>query len=98
MYGIMDDTPAAGSGIKPGDILLQVGKTVIHEPEDVVDASFFITAGDTVPITVMRGKEKLFFNVQAGFHPASQHPPLAAGITPNQRIPLKLDAAPKGGP
>ncbi len=98
MYGIMDDTPAAGSGIKPGDILLQVGKTVIHEPEDVVDASFFITAGDTVPITVMRGKEKLVFNVQAGFHPASQHPPLAAGITPNQGIPLKLDAAPKGGP
>ena len=34
----------------------------------------FITAGDTVPITVMRGKEKLTFDVQADFHPAAQHP------------------------
>jgi S1-C subfamily serine protease len=99
MNEIMDDTPAAGSGIKEGDILLQVGKTAVHEPEDVIDASFFITAGDTVPITVLRGKEKLIFNVQADFHPAGQHPPLAAGLTRKQVIPLKLQAAPlKGGP
>jgi serine protease Do len=100
MDEIMEDTPAASSGIKPGDILLQVGKTAIHEPEDVVDASFFITAGDTIPITVLRGQEKLVFNVQADFHPASRHPPLlAAPPTMSQMIPLKLEpASPKGGP
>jgi len=49
MTQIMEGTPAAGSGIKPGDILLQVGRKKVHEPEDVLDASFFITAGDTVP-------------------------------------------------
>src|SRR5215218_7962197 len=54
---IMPGTPAAESGAKPGDILLQVGNTPVHEPEDVIDASFFITAGDPVPITVMRGQE-----------------------------------------
>src|SRR6266511_5384748 len=27
--------------------------------EDVFDASFYITAGDTVPITVMRGDQKM---------------------------------------
>ena len=64
---IMPGTPAADSGAKPGDILLQVGKTKVHEPEDVIDASFFITAGDTVPITVMRGEEKMTFTVEAGF-------------------------------
>ena len=58
-----------GSGVKPGDILLQVGKTKVREPEDVIDASFFITAGDTVPITVLRGDEKLTFEVEADFHP-----------------------------
>src|SRR5216117_100687 len=52
MTQIMDGTPAATSGIKAGDILLQVGRKKVHEPEDVLDASFFITAGDTVPITV----------------------------------------------
>ena len=91
MTQIMDGTPAAGSGIKPGDILLQVGRKKVHEPEDVLDASFFITAGDSVPITVMRGNEKLTFNVQAELHPASQRPPLIASPT-NQAIPLKLDS------
>src|SRR5207248_9720743 len=58
MTEIMKDTPAYGSGIKSGDILLQVGKTKVRQPEDVIDASFFITAGDTVPITVVRGRDR----------------------------------------
>src|SRR6266481_1371724 len=69
----MEGTPAASSGIKAGDILLQVGRKKVHDPEDVLDASFFITAGDTVPITVIRANEKLTFNVQADFHPAAQN-------------------------
>ncbi len=73
---IMRGTPASDSGLKEGDVLLQVGKTPVHEPEDVKDASFFITAGDPVPITVMRGKEKMTFTIEAGFHPAAQHPPI----------------------
>src|SRR5256886_5785949 len=92
MTEIMTGTPAADCGAKAGDILLQVGRTQVCEPEDVLDASFFITAGDVVPITVMRGNEKLIFNVQADFHPASQRPPLIAAPTMNQAIPLKLDS------
>src|SRR5947209_10238056 len=57
MTQILEDTPAARSGIKPGDILLQVGRKKVTQPEDVLDASFFITAGDTVPITVVRGDQ-----------------------------------------
>ena len=75
---IMPGTPAADSGAKPGDILLQVGNTKVQEPEDVIDASFFITAGDTVPIVVMRGDEKLTLTVEAGFHPAAQRPAVIA--------------------
>src|SRR5437868_7424153 len=40
MTEIMKDTPAYGSGIKSGEILLKVGKTKVHQPEDVIDASF----------------------------------------------------------
>jgi len=96
------DTPASDAGIKPGDILLQVGKTKVKEPEDILDASFFITAGDTVPITVARGNEKLTFNVQAELHPKAKHVPLypdgtrvpmSAGM-PNRGIPLNLEAPP----
>src|SRR5256714_1016677 len=69
---IMKDTPAAESGMKSGDVVLQIGRTKVHEPEDILDASFFLTAGEVVPITVMRGDEKITFNVQADFHPASK--------------------------
>jgi len=93
MTQIMDDTPAARCGIKPGDILLQVGRKKVTQPEDVLDASFFITAGDTVPITVMRGDQKMIFHVQATLHPASRTGVMVASPgTPalNQAIPLSL--------
>jgi serine protease Do len=94
MTQIMEDTPAARSGINAGDILLLVGRKKVTQPEDVLDASFFITAGDVVPVTVMRGNQKLTFNVQATMHPASRTGLLlAAPGTPamnQQAIPLSL--------
>src|ERR1043166_3015604 len=97
---IMKDTPAADSGMKSGDVVLQIGRTKVHEPEDILDASFFLTAGDTVPITVMRGKEKLTFNVQAETHPASSPklPMLAAPSLSNRAIPWNFQSAPEGTP
>ncbi len=91
MTEIMNDTPAADCGAQPGDILLQVGNKAVHEPEDVIDASFFISAGDTVPITVERDGKKLTFDVRAGVHPASQRPAvIASPLSPGQAIPLRL--------
>lgn len=96
---IIATTPATDSGLRPGDILLQVGKIKVHEPEDVLDASFFITAGDMVPITVMRGHEKITFNILADFHPASKQPPLIASPgSPNRAFPLNLQTAPDRTP
>jgi serine protease Do len=95
------DAPAADCGMKPGDILLQVGRTKVREPEDVLDASFFITAGDTVPITVYRGDKTITFEVQAEVHPASRNIPtypdgrrlpMSATQSPmNRMIPLNLE-------
>jgi serine protease Do len=87
-----NDGPAARSGIKDGDVLLQIGKKKITDPEDVFDASFYITAGDTVPITVMRGDQKMTFQVQAAMHPASKTGVLLAspGAIPGV-IPMSLD-------
>src|SRR5205809_6395822 len=93
MTQIMEDTPAARAGIKRGDILLQVGRKKVTQPEDVLDASFFITAGESVPITVMRGDQKMIFHVQATLHPASRTGVMVASPgTPalNQAIPLSL--------
>jgi serine protease Do len=87
-----EDGPAARSGLKEGDVLLQVGKKKIADPEDVFDASFYITAGDTVPITVMRGNQKMTFQVQATMHPASKTGMLLAspGTIPGV-LPMSLD-------
>ena len=89
---VADDTPAARSGIKEGDVLVQVGKKKISDPEDIFDASFYITAGDIVPITVIRGDRKLTFEVQAATHPATRTGVLLAspGIIPGV-IPMSLD-------
>src|ERR1700745_118461 len=89
---VADDAPAARSGLKEGDVLLQVGKKKISDPEDVFDASFYITAGDTVPITVIRGKQKMTFQVQATMHPASRTGVLLAspGTIPGA-LPMSLE-------
>ena len=91
---IIPGTPAAESGAKPGDILLEVGRKKVHQPEDVIDASFFITAGDPVPIIVMRGNEKLTLSVEAGFHPATQRPPVIASPLSPQAMPLDYKRTP----
>jgi S1-C subfamily serine protease len=66
---IVDGAPAAKSGMKRGDILVQLGQKKIARPEDVIDASFYVTAGDMIPVTVIRGDQKLSFNVRADLHP-----------------------------
>src|SRR5213080_3255461 len=93
---VADDTPAALSGIKEGDVLLRVGKKKITDPEDIFDASFYITAGDVVPITVVRGNQKITFHVQATMHPASRTGVLLAspGTIPGV-LPMSLDDAPQ---
>jgi serine protease Do len=92
MTQIRENTPAAGSGLQPGDILLQVGKIPVHQAEDVIDASFFISAGDSVPITIMRRDEKLTFTVQAT---SSEPEAMALGPARKSSAPLRLDTAPR---
>ncbi|HEY1769089.1 MAG TPA: S1C family serine protease [Chthoniobacterales bacterium] len=88
MTQVKEGSPAADSGLKAGDILLQVGNMAVHEPEDVLDASFFISAGDSVPITVMRGNEKLTFNVEAR---STKSEAMALGPNKKWTVPLRLD-------
>jgi serine protease Do len=97
---VMKDTPAAEAGLKPGDVVLQIGRTKVHEPEDILDASFYLTAGDMVPITVMRGNQKLTLNVQADLHPAlkARPPLLAAPPLSSRAIPLNLQSSPERTP
>ncbi len=91
---ILGPVMVSDDGLRRGDVLLRVGRVEIHEPEDVIDASFFLTAGDTVPITVMRDGRKVTLNIESDFHPKSvrQAPIFSAlpSATANHGIPLSL--------
>lgn len=63
------ETPAAQSGLQPGDVLLQVGDVKIDHVEDVIDASFFLTAGDKITVTVFRDGRKKDIEVRSVEHP-----------------------------
>lgn len=55
------NAPAIKAGLRPRDILLKIGETAIKSPEDVLNASFFLTVGEDTPVIVWRdGKEITF--------------------------------------
>ena len=50
-------------------MLLRVGGRDIHKFGDLRDASFYLTADETVPITVRRGDKEMTVKVQAADPP-----------------------------
>ena len=66
---LAEDSPAAHSGLLDGDVLLKVGQTPIHKVTDLGDASFYLTADETVPITVRRGDKEITMKVLAADPP-----------------------------
>lgn len=86
-------TPASQSGLQPGDILLSVGGTLIGTSEDVLDASYFLTAGDNADIEVIRGTEKITISVRPTLHPLAPGHEMQAIAVPSpdaiQRIHLE---------
>ena len=56
--------PAIKAGIKPGDILLKIGEVAIKSPQDVLNASFFLTAGENIPVVVWRDGKELSFQTE----------------------------------
>jgi serine protease Do len=64
-----EGSPGADSGLQPGDILVKIGSISIHSPPDVLNASFFLTADEDVPITVLRDGKEISVTVTAAEHP-----------------------------
>ena len=63
VQGFVEGSPAAQSGIKPGDQIVQVGNRKITSIEDVMDAAFYLTAGDEVPLTIAHGGQNVAVKV-----------------------------------
>ena len=68
---VIADAPAEKAGLRTGDILLQIGARKIAIPEDVLDASFFLTADDSVPVRIARDGAEMQIQVQPADPPTA---------------------------
>ncbi len=60
---VLPGSPAQAAGIQPGDVLVSVDSRQISDYADAVNAFFYLIPGRTVPVKVVRGVEKLEFNL-----------------------------------
>jgi len=47
-------SPAESAGLKSGDIILALGSRPITQPDQLLEASFYLTAGESIPMTIWR--------------------------------------------
>ncbi len=60
---LREDGPAFAGGVRAGDILLQVGANKITNPEDVLNAAFFVTSTEPIAMRVSRGGKEMKFTI-----------------------------------
>ena len=68
---LAEDGPAALGGLKVGDALLRVGNTTIHRIADLHEASYFLTADESVPVLVERAGKQIVVKVRAADPPGA---------------------------
>lgn len=59
VHSVRPGSPAARSGIVPGDIFLRVNGAKVHSFDDLADICAGLTAGKETKVTVIRGVEKV---------------------------------------
>ncbi|MGA0093050.1 MAG: S1C family serine protease [Chthoniobacterales bacterium] len=75
---VIDPAGPAAQDFRTGDVVLQVGDITIRDPEDAVDAAFFLTAGQRIPVRVARDGEILEIAFTPGEHPLDRKPSMQA--------------------
>ena len=58
--------PAANAGMEPGDVILEVNNRPIGSRDELVQTVMALTPGTTVPVTVLRDKQRKTLNVTIG--------------------------------
>ncbi|MEI7865786.1 MAG: S1C family serine protease [Chthoniobacterales bacterium] len=75
---VIDPSGPAAPGFRTGDVVLQVGDIIIREPEDALDASFYLTAGDPIQVRIARDGKVMTLPFTPTEHPFDRKPALQA--------------------
>ena len=68
---VIPNAPAEKAGLRAGDVLLQISGRKIAAAEDVLDASFFLTADDDVLVRIARAGVEMEIKLQPGDPPSA---------------------------
>ncbi|MFV0337926.1 MAG: S1C family serine protease [Chthoniobacterales bacterium] len=63
--------PAAKAGLRVGDLVLRLGKHEVKQPEDVLDASFFLTAKEPETLEIIRNGVSKTLQITPELHPSA---------------------------
>ena len=63
---VVANGPAAKAGVEPGDVILEVNNRPIPSRDALVQTIMALTPGTTVPVTVLRDKQRKTLNVTIG--------------------------------
>jgi serine protease Do len=69
---------AAEQGLQPGDMVNAIGTTPVASSEDVLDASYFLTAGESADVKITRDGQQMSIKVTPKLHPLTPAKPLHA--------------------
>ena len=69
---------AAEQGLQTGDVVNSIGPTAVMSSEDVIDASYFLTAGEPADVKITRDGRQMNLTVTPKLHPLTPAKPLHA--------------------
>jgi len=69
---VFEDQPGHRAGIRPGDVLRKIGDRDIRTPDDVIDATFYLSIGDTVNFAIERNGKALSCPVKVASRPSDR--------------------------
>lgn len=69
VLGVAPNSPAAATGVRPGDVIVKLGDTDVHNPQDLANVLRSTKPGDQVPLVVVRGADRTELRVSLGNQP-----------------------------
>ena len=67
--GVQQGSPAEKAGVRPGDVILQVGDSAVESPEQLLNAVAKLKPGSETPLRVQRGAAVQVLNARVGQRP-----------------------------